>query len=75
MWSWRLHLFQLFLFSQFFLALALQTLRFLLTLLLEKGGFHSVEGFEEAFLPCGGLFAGEAHGQEGESITGETVHR
>lgn len=71
--GWLFLLFQIFLLSQFFLALALQSLGFLLALLFEKGGFHGVEGFKEAFLPCGGLFAGEAHGQEGEAVASETV--
>lgn len=64
---------QFFLFSQFFLVPALQTLRFLLALLSEKGSFHSVEGFKEALLPCGGLFAGEAHSQKGKTVASETV--
>lgn len=48
-------------------------MRLLFDVLVEQGRFHRVKGFEETFFPDSGLFAGEAHGQEGESVTGETV--
>ena len=66
-------LLQLFLFGQFFFVPALQSLGFLLALLFEKGGFHSVEGFEEAFFPCYSFLAIESHGENSEAVTGETV--
>lgn len=34
---------------------------------------HRVEGFKETLLPCGGFLAGEAHGEEGEAVAGETI--
>lgn len=35
--------------------------------------FHLVEGREVGHLPLHGLFAGEAHGQEGEAVAGDAV--